>query len=93
MVTLNEGATPRTTYKDPARETAEAIPGHDFSFLPADIVSQILNFGSPSPLDVQIAGSDLNASRAIGEQTAREDPARPGVADPRIQQAFKRSLP
>ncbi len=45
-----------------------AFPGTTFAFLPADIVTQILNFGSPAPLDIQIAGADLNASRAFANK-------------------------
>src|ERR1700733_6182523 len=66
LVSLREGPTPTDAYVKTLREQLpKAFPGTTFSFLPADIVSQILNFGSPAPLDVQIAGNDLNASRAF----------------------------
>ena len=79
LVTLNEGPTPTDVYVKTLREQLpKAFPGTTFSFLPADIVSQILNFGSPAPIDVQIAGPDLAASRAFAEQAARQDPPCPG---------------
>jgi multidrug efflux pump subunit AcrB len=64
------------------------FPGVDFAFLPADIVTQILNFGLPSPIDVQVLGPDLNASRAYADKLLRRISRVPGVADARIQQAF-----
>ena len=73
MITLNEGPTPTDAYVKTLREQLpKAFPGTTFSFLPADIVSQILNFGSPAPLDVQIAGDDLDASRAFANEAARQ---------------------
>ena len=42
---------------------AQQFPGVTFAFLPADIVSQILNFGLPAPLDIQVAGNDLEGDR------------------------------
>jgi multidrug efflux pump subunit AcrB len=66
-----------------------AFPGSTFSFLPADIVTQILNFGSPVPLDVQIAGADLKASRAFANKLLAKIRYVPGVADPRIQEQFQ----
>ena len=66
-----------------------AFPGSTFSFLPADIVSQILNFGSPAPIDVQIAGNDLKASRAFAMKLLAKIRHVPGIADPRIQEAFQ----
>ena len=67
----------------------KAFPGTTFSFLPADIVSQILNFGSPAPIDVQIAGNDLKASRAFANKLLAKIRHVPGIADPRIQEAFQ----
>jgi multidrug efflux pump subunit AcrB len=90
LVTLREGATSTDTYVKTLREQLpKAFPGTTFSFLPADIVSQILNFGSPAPLDVQIAGSDLNAIRAFAMKLYTKIRQVPGIADPRIQEAFQ----
>jgi multidrug efflux pump subunit AcrB len=90
LVTLREGATPTDAYVKTLREQLpRAFPGTTFSFLPADMVSQILNFGSPAPLDVQIAGNDLNASRAFANKLLTKIRRVPGIADPRIQEAFQ----
>jgi multidrug efflux pump subunit AcrB len=90
LVTLNEGSTPTDDYVKILREKLpRAFPGTTFSFLPADIVSQILNFGSPAPLDVQITGSDLKASREFANKLIAKIRYIPGVADSRIQEAFQ----
>ncbi|RBP15492.1 multidrug efflux pump subunit AcrB [Roseiarcus fermentans] len=90
LVTLREGATPTDAYVKTLREQLpRAFPGTTFSFLPADMVSQILNFGSPAPIDVQIAGADLKASRAFATQLLAKIRHVPGIADPRIQEAFQ----
>jgi multidrug efflux pump subunit AcrB len=89
-VSLNEGKTATDVYVKTLREKLPAaFPGTTFSFLPADIVTQILNFGSPAPLDVQIAGADLNASRAFANKLLAKIRYVPGVADPRIQEQFQ----
>lgn len=58
-----------------------------FSFLPADIISQILNFGAPAPIDIQIRGRDLTANFAYANQLLSRVRRIPGVADARIQQS------
>jgi multidrug efflux pump subunit AcrB len=90
LISLNEGATSTAEYVKILRERLpRAFPGTAFSFLPADIVSQILNFGTPAPLDVQITGNDLNATRVYADMLLAKIRHVPGVADPRIQQAFR----
>ena len=64
------------------------FPGTTFSFLPADIVSQILNFGLPAPIDVQVIGRKDKENRAYAEMIFRKIKRIPGIADPRIQQVF-----
>jgi multidrug efflux pump subunit AcrB len=89
-VTLNEGKVATDAFVKTLREKLPAaFPGTTFSFLPADIVTQILNFGSPAPLDVQIAGADLNASRTFANKLLAKIRYVPGVADPRIQEQFQ----
>ena len=66
----------------------QAFPSVSFAFLPADIVSQTLNFGIPSPLDVQIGGDDVNANRAYAEELLQKLRAVPGAVDLHIQQTF-----
>ena len=64
----------------------ETFPEASFAFLPADIVTQILNFGLPAPIDVQVSGPDLAANRIHAAKLLRRIAQIPGVADPRIQQ-------
>ena len=59
-----------------------------FSFLPADIVSQILNFGLPAPIDVQVTGYDLQSNRQFANKLLRRIEMVSGTADLRIQQPF-----
>ena len=67
---------------------AERFPGVTFSFLPADIVSQILNFGLPAPIDIQVAGNDLEGDRRYADNVLEQVRGIPGTADLRIQQPF-----
>ena len=88
-VTLNEHHHSTAAYVKKLREELpQAFPGTTFSFPPADIVSQILNFGSPAPIDLQIAGKDARANQAYAAMLLREIKQIPGVADARIQQSL-----
>ena len=90
LITLREGPTSTGAFIKTLREQLpRAFPGTTFSFLPADMVSQILNFGSPAPIVVQIAGSNLSASRAFASKLLTKIRQVPGIADPRIQEAFQ----
>ena len=63
QIKLTEEHAPTADYvRELRRQLPERFPGFTFSFLPADIISQILNFGAPSPIDVQVRGSDLTAA-------------------------------
>ena len=64
------------------------FPGTDFYFLPDDIVSQILNFGLPAPIDVQIVGHNVEANRQLADSILQQMRRIPGIADLRIQQTF-----
>ena len=89
LVTLNEGPTPVADIVKMLRETLpKAFPGTSFAFLPADIVSQILNFGSPAPLDVQILGANVEGNRAFAARLLGRMRHVVGVADARIQERF-----
>jgi len=57
-----------------------------FYFLPADIVTQILDFGLPSPIDVQVEGNDVVASQQIAEKLMAQMRQVPGLVDLRVQQ-------
>ena len=61
----------------------------NFSFLPADIVSQILNFGAPAPIDLQIRGANLEANFDYADKLLSRIRHIPGIADARIQQSRK----
>jgi CzcA family heavy metal efflux pump len=65
-----------------------SFPGTTFAFLPSDIVNQILNFGLPAPLDVQVIGSNVEANRVFTNSLLAKLKTIPGAADLRIQQAF-----
>ncbi len=64
------------------------FPGVTFYFLPADIVSQILNFGLPAPIDIQVIGRKIEENRAFAVKLLDKLKGVPGIADLRIQQAF-----
>src|SRR3984885_14328948 len=69
----------------------QRFPGVEFFFQPADIVTQILNFGLPAPIDVQIVGTDMGTSYLIARQIANKMRHIPGAADVHVQQLL--SLP
>ncbi len=64
------------------------FPGVTFYTLPADITTQILNFGLPAPIDIQIEGNDVNASKAQADKLLAQLARVPGLTDLRIQQPF-----
>src|SRR6267143_3367312 len=66
----------------------QEFPSTTFAFLPADIVSQILNFGLPSPIDVQISGFNIEGNRRFADSLLQKLREIPGAVDLRIQQAF-----
>jgi multidrug efflux pump subunit AcrB len=71
------------------RELPRQFPGTSFAFLPADIVTQILNFGAPAPIDIRIVGNDLAADRKYADELLARVRRIGGIADPRIEQAFE----
>jgi multidrug efflux pump subunit AcrB len=70
------------------RELPRQFPSATFYFLPADITTQILNFGIPAPMDIQIEGNDVEASRKIADTLLQRMRQVPGLVDLRIQQPF-----
>jgi multidrug efflux pump subunit AcrB len=89
MISLKPGHRPTEDYVDALRERLpRRFPGTGFSFLPADIVSQILNFGLPAPIDVQIVGFKRDENHAYATSVLRRIQHVTGIADLRIQQAF-----
>ena len=67
---------------------AKQFPGVTFSFLPSDMVSQILNFGSPAPIDIQVLGNDQAGNQRYANALLEQVKYVPGIADARIQQPF-----
>ncbi len=89
LVTLTADHRPTDLYVRRLRELLpRQFPGSTFAFLPADITTQILNFGLPAPLDVQIIGQNLQGNRTYANELLARVSRIPGIADPRIQQAF-----
>ncbi|MGA9913791.1 MAG: efflux RND transporter permease subunit [Paraburkholderia sp.] len=87
MITLAAGHKPTAAYVATLRTTlAKDFPGVTFAFLPADIVSQILNFGLPAPIDIQIVGNKLDANRVVANRLLAELRGVRGLVDARIQQ-------
>jgi multidrug efflux pump subunit AcrB len=89
LVSLKENHHPTAGYVQRLRESLpREYPGTTFYFLPADIVSQVLNFGTPAPIDIQIEGSDIEGNREVANTMLQEIDRVPGIVDARIQQAF-----
>ncbi|MGH6750607.1 MAG: efflux RND transporter permease subunit [Bradyrhizobium sp.] len=88
QIKLREGHRPTDEYVQILREQLPRLfPGMSFSFLPADIVSQILNFGAPAPIDLQIRGADMKANFDYANKLLSRIRRIPGIADARIQQS------
>jgi CzcA family heavy metal efflux pump len=89
LITLKEGHRPTERYVEALREhLKDEFPGATFAFLPADIVSQILNFGMPAPIDIQVVGFNRKANQEYATLVMSRIKKIPGLADLRIQQAF-----
>src|SRR5580692_680715 len=88
QIKLKEDHRPTETYVKALREQLPRLfPGMTFAFLPADIVNQILNFGAPAPIDLQIRGADLSANFVYANKLLPRIRRIAGVADARIQQS------
>jgi multidrug efflux pump subunit AcrB len=89
LVTLSPKHHPTDQYVEQLRlSLAKKFPGVIFAFLPSDMVSQILNFGLPAPIDIQVIGNDLEGNRAWADQVLQQVRNVPGTVDLRIQQPF-----
>jgi len=88
LISLNENHAPTEHHVQRLRSYLNThYPSVTFAFLPADMVSQILNFGAPAPIDIQVMGPDGQADMAYAQMLLREIKGLPGIADARIQQA------
>ena len=89
LVSLKENHRPTAEYvRELRKKLPGEFPGTTFYFLPADIVTQILNFGLPAPIDIQVEGADIQGNRQIADKILNEIRQVPGIADARIQQNF-----
>jgi multidrug efflux pump subunit AcrB len=89
LISLKEDHAPTADYIKRLRTILpQKFPEATFSFLPADIVSQILNFGLPAPIDVQVIGNNQKANYAYATDLLKRIRMVPGIADLRIQQVF-----
>jgi multidrug efflux pump subunit AcrB len=89
LVTLSANHHPTDKYIQQLRlALPKQFPGVTFAFLPADMVSQILNFGLPAPIDVQVVGNDLEGNRLYASRLLERMKNVSGTADLRIQQPF-----
>jgi multidrug efflux pump subunit AcrB len=90
QISLTPRHAPTVDYINRMRgELPRRFPGMTFAFLPADIVSQILNFGAPAPIDLQVRGNDLNADYAYANKLLAQIRQVRGIADARIQQSSR----
>jgi len=91
LITLTPKHRPTEEYVRGLRvKLANEFPGITFAFLPADIVSQILNFGLPAPIDVQVVGNDFAANQAFAGNLLQKLKYVPGTADLHIHQPSDR---
>jgi multidrug efflux pump subunit AcrB len=87
LVSLKEKHGPTKNYVRRLRELLPAkFPGNTFYFLPADIVTQTLNFGLPAPIDVQLEGADITSNSRVANRIMAELRHVRGLTDLRIQQ-------
>jgi multidrug efflux pump subunit AcrB len=87
LVSLKEKHHPTANYiADLRTSLPRDFPGVTFYFLPSDIVTQILNFGLPAPIDIQFQGADIAANRKVADKVLSELHQIPGLVDLRIQQ-------
>ena len=88
LVSLTPGHAATDGYVKTLRSVLpRSFPGSKFAFLPADIVSQILNFGAPAPIDVTVSGPSKSANEVYGQELARGIAKISGTADARVEQS------
>ena len=87
LISLNEDHTPTAAHMaDLRRELPKRFPDCQFFFQAADIVNQVLNFGQPAPIDVQVVGSDPEKTYALAAKLSRDLGSVPGVVDSHVYQ-------
>ena len=90
LVQLNEerGKSTQAYINDLRERLPQRFPGVQFFFQPADIVTQILNFGSPAPIDVEVTGQNQRGNYLIGQRLANQFRHIPGAVDVHVHQEF-----
>ncbi len=89
LVSLKRDHGPTADYVRTLRQKLPAaFPGVTFYFLPADIVTQIINFGLPAPIDIQIEGADIQGNRRLADKMLNELRQVRGLVDLRVHQRF-----
>ena len=87
QIALNDGHRPTLEYMEAMRrQLPRDFPGAEFFFQPADMVTQILNFGLPSALDVKVTGADVHTNYEIAAQLLKKIRMVPGTVDTHIHQ-------
>ncbi len=88
-ISLRSDSSPVQRYRETLRRILPAhFPGTQFTFLPGDITAQILNFGLPSPIDIQVIGTDQHANFDYARTVLDKISKIPGIADPNILEAL-----
>jgi multidrug efflux pump subunit AcrB len=88
FVNLPKGHKPTADYVRTLRaKLAATDPSATFAFLPADMIGQILNFGLPSPIDIQVVGFNVPGNREFANQLLQKLRGVPGAVDLHIQQS------
>ncbi|MEO8525574.1 MAG: efflux RND transporter permease subunit, partial [Caldimonas sp.] len=89
QLSLKEGHRPTAEFVDTLRrELPKRFPGIEFFFQPADIVTQILNFGLPAAIDVQFTGSNMNGNAVLAAELVKKMRQIPGAVDVHVHQRF-----
>ena len=89
LISLSENHRPTAQYEHDLRlQLTRQFPGVAFAFLPADIVSQILNFGLPAPVDIQVVGYNVEGNRQFTDKLLQRMRTISGLVDLRVQQPF-----
>ncbi|WP_322015376.1 efflux RND transporter permease subunit [Paraburkholderia sp. J12] len=87
QIALKPDHDPSHVYIDKLRQLLpQRFPGVEFFFQPADIITQILNFGQPAAIDVQVVGTNLGQNMALASQLLKEVRQMPGAVDAHIEQ-------
>jgi multidrug efflux pump subunit AcrB len=89
LISLKEKHRPSAEYVEALRRVLPGdFPGTSFYFLPADMVTQILNFGLPAPIDIQVEGPDVARNHDVADQLLLQLRHVPGLVDLHVQQDF-----